>query len=55
MPDWRRGGAAARAGVTIAEQLAGWGALLEVVNPDEVCAELARISRELVTRYATTA
>jgi len=39
----------------IAEQLAGWGALLEVVSPDEVCAELARIGRELVTRYAATA
>ena len=39
----------------IAEQLAGWGALLDVISPDEVCVELARIGRELVTRYAATA
>ncbi len=35
----------------IAEQLAGWGALIEVVEPAEVRTELARIGRELVERY----
>lgn len=35
----------------IAEQLAGWGALIEVVGPAEVRDELARIGRELVARY----
>ena len=39
----------------IAEQLAGWGALLEVVRPAEVRVELARIGHELVTRYGATA
>lgn len=37
----------------IAEQLAGWGAVLEVEQPDEVRAELARIGAELVERYGT--
>lgn len=45
---------AARPGM-IAEQLAGWGALLEVVSPDDVRIHLARIGRELVDRYAATA
>ncbi|MEV4220740.1 WYL domain-containing protein [Nonomuraea sp. NPDC049725] len=35
----------------IAEQLAGWGAMIEVVEPEEVRAELARIGRELVRQY----
>ncbi len=35
----------------IAEQLAGWGALLEVVEPEAVRTELARIARELAERY----
>lgn len=35
----------------VAEQLAGWGALLEVEGPEEVRAELARIGVELVDRY----
>jgi predicted DNA-binding transcriptional regulator YafY len=39
----------------IAEQLAGWGALIEVVSPDEVRQHLARIGRELVERYGATA
>ena len=39
----------------IAEDLAGWGALLEVVEPDEVREQLARIGRELVERYGRTA
>ncbi|WP_049558329.1 helix-turn-helix transcriptional regulator [Nonomuraea sp. SBT364] len=36
---------------SIAEQLAGWGAMIEVVEPESVRAELARIGRELVHRY----
>ncbi|MFG1706048.1 helix-turn-helix transcriptional regulator [Nonomuraea sp. M3C6] len=36
---------------TIAEQLAGWGSLVEVVEPEQVRAELARIGAELVGRY----
>ncbi|MEV5894162.1 helix-turn-helix transcriptional regulator [Nonomuraea fuscirosea] len=36
--------------LTIAEQLAGWGARVEVVEPEEVRAELARIGAELVQR-----
>ncbi|WP_043634458.1 helix-turn-helix transcriptional regulator [Nonomuraea candida] len=42
---------AAPMAVTIAEQLAGWGARVEVEEPEEVRAELARIGAELVTRY----
>jgi predicted DNA-binding transcriptional regulator YafY len=38
--------------LTIAEQLAGWGRRVEVVEPDEVRLELARIGAELVERYA---
>ena len=38
---------AARPGM-IAEQLAGWGAMVEVVGPDEVRDHLGRIGRELV-------
>lgn len=36
---------------SIAEQLAGWGSLLEVEGPAEVRDELARIGAELVRRY----
>ncbi|GAB3056829.1 WYL domain-containing protein [Intrasporangium mesophilum] len=36
----------------IARTLAGWGAMVEVVEPDAVRAELARIGAELATRYA---
>src|SRR5689334_4958527 len=36
----------------IAQQLAGWGALVEVLDPPSVQAELARLGRELVQRYA---
>jgi len=36
----------------IAEQLAGWGSAVEVLGPDEVRAELARIGRELTDAYA---
>jgi predicted DNA-binding transcriptional regulator YafY len=38
--------------LTIAEQLAGWGALIEVVDAPSVRSELARIGAELVQRYA---
>ncbi|TDD21723.1 helix-turn-helix transcriptional regulator [Nonomuraea diastatica] len=36
---------------SLAEQLAGWGAVVEVVGPAPVRAELARIGAELVERY----
>ena len=36
----------------IAEQLAGWGKAVEVLEPEEVRAELARIGAELVRTYA---
>ena len=36
---------------SIAEQLAGWGAAVEVVEPAEVRIELARLGAELVARY----
>jgi predicted DNA-binding transcriptional regulator YafY len=42
---------AAPMALTIAEQLAGWGARVEVVEPEEVRAELARIGSELTARY----
>ncbi|MFF0634769.1 helix-turn-helix transcriptional regulator [Nocardia sp. NPDC004151] len=37
----------------IAQQLAGWGAAVEVVEPESVRVELARLGAELVTRYRT--
>ncbi|MFB9385418.1 helix-turn-helix transcriptional regulator [Pseudonocardia petroleophila] len=36
----------------LARTLAGWGAAVEVLDPPEVRAELARIGRELAGRYA---
>lgn len=36
---------------SIAEQLAGWGAAVEVVEPSEVRTELARLGAELVAQY----
>ncbi len=36
----------------IAEQLAGWGAHVEVVSPEEVRDLLAEIGGQLVARYA---
>ncbi|MEQ4720083.1 WYL domain-containing protein [Nonomuraea sp. B19D2] len=42
---------AAPMALTIAEQLAGWGSRVEVVEPDEVRSQLARIGSELVERY----
>ncbi|HEX5534240.1 MAG TPA: WYL domain-containing protein, partial [Actinomycetales bacterium] len=37
----------------IARNLAGWGSMIEVVEPRSVQAELARIGAELVARYAS--
>jgi predicted DNA-binding transcriptional regulator YafY len=36
---------------SIAEQLAGWGKAVEVLEPEEVRDELARIGAELVRSY----
>lgn len=38
--------------LSIAETLAGWGAAVEVVEPDSVKTELTRLGSELVERYA---
>ena len=35
----------------IAQQLAGWGALIELIDSPQVCSELARIGAELAERY----
>ena len=52
LPDGRvRARVAAQSAVSIAEQLAGWGARVEVVAPESVRAELARIGAELVERH----
>jgi predicted DNA-binding transcriptional regulator YafY len=52
-PDGRvRVRVAAHTAVSVAEQLAGWGALVEVEGPAVVRAELARLGSELVARYA---
>ncbi|MFC4555467.1 helix-turn-helix transcriptional regulator [Georgenia faecalis] len=37
--------------VSLAEQLAGWGAAVEVVEPESVRAHLARLGAELVAQY----
>lgn len=37
----------------IAQHLAGWGGLIEVLEPASVQAELARLGTELATRYGT--
>lgn len=44
---------AAPMALSIAETLAGWGAAVEVLEPDSVRAELARLGAELVARYGT--
>jgi predicted DNA-binding transcriptional regulator YafY len=44
---------AAPAPLDIARHLAGWGAMIEVVEPRSVRAELARIGAELAGRYAS--
>jgi hypothetical protein len=36
----------------IARHLAGWGAMIEVTEPESVQAELARIGAELAGRYS---
>jgi hypothetical protein len=38
----------------IAQPLAGWGAMIDVEDSPEVCAELARLGAELVERHART-
>lgn len=38
----------------LARNLAGWGAMIEVVEPRSVQSELARIGVELTGRYPTT-
>jgi predicted DNA-binding transcriptional regulator YafY len=43
---------AAPTALMIAQHLAGWGALVEVVEPQALRAELARIGAELTERYA---
>ena len=42
---------AAHMPISIAENLAGWGAAVEVLEPESVRAELARLGSELVERY----
>lgn len=37
--------------LSIAQELAGWGDAVEVVEPDPVKVELARLGTELVARY----
>ena len=44
---------AAPTAISVAEHLAGWGALITVEGPASVQAELARIGRELTERYPT--
>jgi predicted DNA-binding transcriptional regulator YafY len=52
LPDDRvRARVGAPAPIMIAQELAGWGALVEVESPDSVKAELARLGSELVARY----
>ena len=52
-PDGRvRATVAAQSPTAVAEQLAGWATLVEVVGPPEVVAELARLGQILVDRYA---
>ena len=42
---------AAHTARSVAEQLAGWGAMIQVLGPDAVRAELARIGAELAAAY----
>jgi len=42
---------AAHLPISIAETIAGWGAAVEVLEPDSVRAELARLGTELVAQY----
>jgi predicted DNA-binding transcriptional regulator YafY len=51
-PDGRlRATVAAQSTIAIAEQLAGWATLIDVMGPPDVVSELARIGAELVGRY----
>lgn len=51
-PDGRvRATVAAQSPTAVAEQLAGWATLVEVVGPPQVVAELARLGQALVDRY----
>jgi predicted DNA-binding transcriptional regulator YafY len=51
-PDGRvRATVAAQSTTAVAEQLAGWATLVEVVGPPDVITELARLGRVLVDRY----
>jgi predicted DNA-binding transcriptional regulator YafY len=43
---------AAHMTVSLAEKIAGWGAAVEVLEPESVRNELARLGSELVARYA---
>jgi predicted DNA-binding transcriptional regulator YafY len=43
---------AAHLPIGIAQEIAGWGAAVEVVEPESVRSELARLGAELVERYA---
>ncbi|TCO55001.1 helix-turn-helix transcriptional regulator [Actinocrispum wychmicini] len=53
-PDGRaRVRVAAHMPIGIAQHLAGWGALVEVVDSEPVKAELARLGTELVARYVS--
>lgn len=42
---------AAPMAISIAETIAGWGATVEVLEPESVRAELARLGAELIARY----
>ena len=46
---------AAHTALGVAQELAGWGTAVEVVEPDDVIAELARLGAELVTSYGAHA
>jgi predicted DNA-binding transcriptional regulator YafY len=51
-PDGRlRARVAAQSTTAVAEQLAGWATMIEVVDPPDVIAELARLGTELLRRY----
>lgn len=49
--DWTEVTVAAHTARSVAEQLAGWGSMVEVVGPDEVRRELGRIGTELIASY----
>lgn len=52
---WVRVQVAAHTAGAVAEQLAGWGAMIEVVEPEAVRHHLARIGAELTERYPAAA